>query len=159
MAPLVPKIQDVTMKAWKHRSSGSAVMPMLIRRVLINCLVRQSLADFCFTPAALCQKPTSACGLLDHLVGAQQDRRGNRDADFLSVFTLTTSSNLLGRSTGKSAGLFAPPHSITSSASNCIEFGTVSPSSFAVPRLTTSSYFFGSSNGRSPTFSPLTIAA
>jgi hypothetical protein len=50
-------------------------------------------------------------------------------------------------------------YSITSSASNCIEYGTVSPSTFAVPRFMTNSNFLGNSNGRSPAFSPLTILA
>src|SRR5262245_13291932 len=50
-------------------------------------------------------------------------------------------------------------HSITSSARSCIEFGTLSPSTFAVPIFMTSSYFLGNSNGKSPGFSPLTILA
>src|SRR5262245_9005194 len=53
----------------------------------------------------------------------------------------------------------ADRYSITSSASSCIEFGTLSPSTFAVPIFMTSSYFLGNSNGKSPGFSPLTILA
>src|SRR3954464_5555184 len=48
-------------------------------------------------------------------------------------------------------------HSITSSASNCIELGTVSPSAFAVLRLITSSNLVGCMTGKSPGFAPLRI--
>jgi len=50
-------------------------------------------------------------------------------------------------------------YSITSSASNCIELGTVSPSVLAVPRLMTNSNLVGCSTGMSPGFSPLRIRA
>src|SRR6476646_7709506 len=46
-------------------------------------------------------------------------------------------------------------YSITSSASNCIELGTVSLSVLAVPRLMTNSNLVGCSTGMSPGFSPL----
>jgi hypothetical protein len=46
-------------------------------------------------------------GLLDHLIRPLQERLGDRQAEGLAVFRLMTSSNLMGRSTGKSAG-FAP---------------------------------------------------
>ncbi len=46
-------------------------------------------------------------------------------------------------------------HSITSSASNCIELGTVSPSAFAVLRLITSSNLVGCTTGKSAGLAPL----
>ena len=46
-------------------------------------------------------------------------------------------------------------HSITSSASNCNEFGTSMPRAFAVRRLMTGSNLLGRMTGRSPGFSPL----
>ena len=46
-------------------------------------------------------------------------------------------------------------HSITSSASNCIEFGTSMPRAFAVFMLMTSSNLLGRMTGRSAGFSPL----
>src|SRR5262245_21552510 len=49
----------------------------------------------------------------------------------------------------------APLHSITSSARASRLSGTVRPSSFAVLRLITSSYFVGACTGRSAGFSPL----
>jgi hypothetical protein len=48
-------------------------------------------------------------------------------------------------------------YSITSSASNCIEFGTFMPSDLAVLRLITRSNLVGCMTGRSAGFSPLTI--
>src|SRR5215468_5748484 len=51
----------------------------------------------------------------------------------------------------------APPHSITSSALACSVSGTVSPSAFAVLRLTTSSNFADCWTGKSAGFSPLRI--
>src|SRR5215831_13444490 len=53
--------------------------------------------------------------------------------------------------------LAAPHHSITSSASNCIELGTERPSALAVLTLITNSNFVDRCTGRSPGFSPLTI--
>jgi hypothetical protein len=47
--------------------------------------------------------------------------------------------------------------SITSSASNCIEFGTVRPRAFAVLKLITNSNLVSRCTGRSAGFSPLTI--
>src|SRR5215204_4588665 len=49
----------------------------------------------------------------------------------------------------------AARHSITSSASNCIEMGIVNPSALAVFMLITSSNFDGRTTGKSPGFSPL----
>jgi hypothetical protein len=46
-------------------------------------------------------------------------------------------------------------HSITSSASNCMEFGTSMPSAFAAFMLMTSSNLFDCMTGRSAGFSPL----
>jgi hypothetical protein len=51
----------------------------------------------------------------------------------------------------------APSHSITSSASNCIELGTSMPSALAVCRLMTSSNLFDCKTGKSAGFSPLRI--
>src|SRR5262249_29116708 len=51
----------------------------------------------------------------------------------------------------------AAPHSITSSASNCIELGTDRPRVFAVLKLRTNSNLVDRCTGRSPAFSPLTI--
>src|SRR5262245_36449008 len=48
-------------------------------------------------------------------------------------------------------------HSIISSASNCIEFGTSMLSTLAVCRLMTNSSFVDCTTGRSPGFSPLRI--
>ncbi len=48
-------------------------------------------------------------------------------------------------------------HSITSSASNCIEFGTSIPRTFAVLRLMTKSNLVGCSTGSSPGFAPRKI--
>ena len=50
-------------------------------------------------------------------------------------------------------------YSITSSASDCIELGIVSPSVLAVPRLMSDSNLVGCSTGTSPGFSPLRIRA
>ncbi len=52
---------------------------------------------------------------------------------------------------------FAPVHSITSSASNCIAFGTARPSALAVFRLITSSNLVGCTTGRSAGRAPLRI--
>src|SRR5262249_42427488 len=49
----------------------------------------------------------------------------------------------------------APSHSITSSASNCIELGTARPSAFAVLKLITNSNLVDRCTGRSAGFSPL----
>src|SRR5215467_7408789 len=49
----------------------------------------------------------------------------------------------------------APPHSITSSARESSDGGTVRPSTFAVLRLITVSYLVGACTGRSAGFSPL----
>src|SRR6185436_10182885 len=46
-------------------------------------------------------------------------------------------------------------HSITSSASSCIEFGTARPSALAVLRLMTNSNFVGCKIGRSVGLAPL----
>src|SRR5262249_16207549 len=46
-------------------------------------------------------------------------------------------------------------HSITSSASSCIEFGTARPNALAVLRLITSSNLVACTTGRSEGFSPL----
>src|SRR5262249_21230555 len=46
----------------------------------------------------------------------------------------------------------APPHSTTSSASNCIETGTFKPSALAVLRLITSSNLVACTTGRSAGF-------
>ena len=51
----------------------------------------------------------------------------------------------------------ASDHSITSSARRSSDCGIVSPSIFAVLRLTTNSNFVGCSMGRSPGFAPLRI--
>ena len=51
----------------------------------------------------------------------------------------------------------AAPHSITSSANNCIELGTASPSALAVLKLMTSSNLVARSTGRSVGLSPLRI--
>src|SRR5829696_4696311 len=59
-----------------------------------------------------------------------------------------------GPSTAEERKQFSPPHSITSSAVNRRFGGIVRPSSFAVFRLVTSSYFVGCSYGRSLGFSP-----
>jgi hypothetical protein len=48
-------------------------------------------------------------------------------------------------------------HSITSSASNCIELGTARPKVFAVLKLITNSNLVDRCMGRSAGFSPLTI--
>src|SRR5262249_59653542 len=48
-------------------------------------------------------------------------------------------------------------HSITSSASNCIVLGTVSPSAFAVLRLITSSNLVGCTTGKSAGVAPLRV--
>src|SRR5262249_6569422 len=48
-------------------------------------------------------------------------------------------------------------HSITSSASNCIELGTARPKAFAVLKLITNSNLVDRCTGRSAGFSPLTI--
>src|SRR5262249_6135309 len=53
----------------------------------------------------------------------------------------------------------APPHSITSSASESRLSEILTPSAFAVLRLITSSNFVGCSTGRSAGFSPLRIRA
>jgi hypothetical protein len=54
-------------------------------------------------------KPTYAVqqmwSLFDHLVGAGEERRRNFNVERAAVFRLTTSSNLVGCSTGRSAGL------------------------------------------------------
>src|SRR5262249_25293381 len=50
-------------------------------------------------------------------------------------------------------------HSITSSASNCIELGTPRPRAFAVLKLITNSNLVDRCTGRSAGFSPLTIPA
>jgi hypothetical protein len=50
-------------------------------------------------------------------------------------------------------------YSMISSASNCIEFGTLKLSALAVFRLMTSSNFVGSITGRSPGISPFRIRA
>jgi hypothetical protein len=47
--------------------------------------------------------------------------------------------------------------SITSSASNCIELGTMMPKAFAVLRLITNSNLTDRCTGKSAGFSPLTI--
>src|SRR5262249_1791349 len=49
----------------------------------------------------------------------------------------------------------APPHSITSSARESTDGGTVRPSALAVLRLITSSYLVGACTGKSAGFSPL----
>jgi len=49
----------------------------------------------------------------------------------------------------------APGHSITSSARESMDAGTVRPSALAVFRLITSSFFVGACTGRSAGFSPL----
>jgi hypothetical protein len=49
----------------------------------------------------------------------------------------------------------AAPYSISSSASNCIELGTESPSTFAALRLITNSNLVDRCTGRSAGFSPL----
>ncbi len=49
------------------------------------------------------------------------------------------------------------PHSITSSASNCIELGTSMPSALAVCRLITNSNLLDCTTGKSVGFSPLRI--
>src|SRR5262245_35446559 len=51
----------------------------------------------------------------------------------------------------------APPHSITSSASNCNELGTSMPSALAVCRLMTNSNLVACKTGRSAGFAPLRI--
>ena len=51
----------------------------------------------------------------------------------------------------------APDHSITSSASNCMELGTVKPSAVAVLRFITSSNLAACITGKSAGFSPLRI--
>src|SRR5215472_5349619 len=51
----------------------------------------------------------------------------------------------------------APFHSITSSASSCIELGTARPKAFAVLKLITNSNLVDRCTGRSAGFSPLTI--
>src|SRR5262249_15392623 len=51
----------------------------------------------------------------------------------------------------------APPHSITSVASNCIELGTSMPSVLAVLKLITNSNLVDLCTGRSAGFSPLRI--
>ena len=43
--------------------------------------------------------------LLDHLVCLEEERRGNGGLRAFAVLRLSTSSNCLGRSTGRSAGL------------------------------------------------------
>ncbi len=43
--------------------------------------------------------------LFDHLVGAREYGRRNVEASALAVLRLITSSNLVGRSIGRSAGL------------------------------------------------------
>src|SRR5262249_44899511 len=48
----------------------------------------------------------------------------------------------------------APPHSITSSASICMEYGTTSPSALAVFILMTNSNFVGCCTGKSAGLSP-----
>src|SRR5262245_59521526 len=52
---------------------------------------------------------------------------------------------------------FAALHSITSSASNCIELGTSMPSALAVCRLITNSNLLDCTTGKSAGFSPLRI--
>src|SRR5262249_1138210 len=60
-----------------------------------------------------------------------------------------------GGSAGKQSGERAPPHSITSSARASKVGGTVSPSAFAVLRLSTKSYLSGACTGRAAGLSPL----
>src|SRR5262249_10028786 len=72
----------------------------------------------------------------DHLVSASQN------AEFVHTKRLMHRSKRDG-------------HSITSSASNCIELGTTRPSALAVFRLITSSNFVGCRTGRSAGLVPL----
>src|SRR5262245_36225789 len=53
--------------------------------------------------------------------------------------------------------LAPPDHSITSSASNCIELGTSMPSALAACKLITNSNLVDCATGRSVGFSPLII--
>src|SRR5580704_8649511 len=57
--------------------------------------------------------------------------------------------------TAKCSDKLAPPHSITSSAINNVDWGMVSPSALAVFRLITNSYLVGVCTGKSDGFSPL----
>jgi hypothetical protein len=50
-------------------------------------------------------QPLGELVLLDHLVGDGEQRRRHIDAERLAVLRLMTNSNLVGRATGKSAGL------------------------------------------------------
>ena len=62
-----------------------------------------------------------------------------------------------GRAPDQRDELASPDHSITSSASNCMELGTVKPSAVAVLRFITSSNLAACITGKSAGFSPLRI--
>src|SRR5262249_13372362 len=74
------------------------------------------------------------------------------------AFEVFRSTRPCGRTADKRDEL-APPHSITSSARAINAGEMVRPSALAVLRLITKSNFVGSSTGRSPGFSPLSMRA
>ena len=99
--------------------------------------------------------------LFDHLVGSHEKLVGRR----AQGITRRSCSDCCARAAmGKTAA--APPssvmnsrrhHSITSSASNCMELGIARPSALAVFRLMTNSNLVGCMTGRSAGLSPLRI--
>src|SRR5262249_25039363 len=97
--------------------------------------------------------PIDAVNLKNMLGWIQSDRR-NLAHGWLPVPGDST-EHQLGTSMPK--GSHPPHHSMTSSASNCIDTGTSMPSALAVFMLITSSNFVGCTTGRSAGFSPLSI--
>src|SRR5262245_62623021 len=107
-------------------------------------------------PAELAQPSNESVGRLAlrrGRVGAQEPDRGA----FAGVLCASGEWPSRRRPSEHGDELATPDHSITSSASNCIELGTSMPSALAACKLITNSNLVDCATGRSVGFSPLII--
>ena len=113
--------------------------------------------------SATCDDKRPRCGAFSHVPVAWNARRPSASGDESPRKPTNGSAACCARA-ASGHGAAVPPssvmnsrraHSITSSASNCMELGTVKPSAAAVLRLMTSSNLAACVTGKSAGFSPL----